>query len=162
MTHFSLLMGEGPIIISGILQGFGIGLVYVPLSTVAFATLSPQLRTEGTAFFNLLRNLGSSLGISAVQILLTRNTQILHAALAENITPFNAAIRPGLAADHFSLASRAGLASLDAEVTRQASMIAYLDDFKLIMVMTLMLLPLLLLLRRGKKPQPGEHVAVME
>jgi MFS transporter, DHA2 family, multidrug resistance protein len=162
MTHFSLLMDQGPIITSGILQGFGIGLVYVPLSTIAFATLPVSLRTEGTAFFNLLRNLGSSIGISGVQILLTRNTQILHAGLAEHITPYNTAIRLGLQAEHFDLTSRTGLASLNGEVTRQASMIAYLDDFKLIMIMTVALMPLLFLLRRAKKPQAGEPIAVME
>jgi DHA2 family multidrug resistance protein len=162
LTHISLLMDWWPIITSGLLQGFGIGLVYVPLSTVAFATLSGSLRTEGTALFSLLRNLGSSVGISVVQIFLTRNTQILHADLAENITPYNAAIKPGLQSGHFDMTSLQGLTALNAEVTRQASMIAYIDDFQLIMVMTLVLLPLLLLLKRPKKQEPGEHIAVME
>ena len=95
MTHFSLLMDTWPIIISGIIQGFGVGLVCVPLSTVAFTTLPANLRNEGTAFFNLLRNVGSSIGISVVMFLLTQNTQRLHASLAQNITPYNAtAIRP--------------------------------------------------------------------
>ncbi|HVC02697.1 MAG TPA: DHA2 family efflux MFS transporter permease subunit [Steroidobacteraceae bacterium] len=146
MTHFSLLMNSWPIVTSGMLQGFGVGFVYVPLSTVAFATLAERYRTEGTAFFNLLRNLGSSIGISAVQTLLTRNTQALHESLASHITPYAAALRPELGAE---MSSPAALAALNGEVTRQAGMIAYIDDFKLIMIMTLGLLPLLLLMRRG-------------
>jgi DHA2 family multidrug resistance protein len=159
MTHFSLTMNSRPIIVSGILQGFGVGFVYVPLSTAAFATLPARFRTEGTAFFNLLRNLGSSIGISAVQTLLTRNTQIVHASLAAHLTPFIAAANPALGA---AAASEAGLAALNAEVTRQAAMIAYIDDFKLIMWMTIALIPFLLLLRRGGSIAGGETIAAME
>src|SRR6202012_132563 len=64
MTGFSLQMDYWPIVISGVLQGRGVGLVYVPLSTVAFTTLPGHLRNEGTAFFSLMRNVGSSIGIS--------------------------------------------------------------------------------------------------
>jgi DHA2 family multidrug resistance protein len=166
MTQFSLLMDGWPVVTSGILQGFGVGIVYIPLSTAAFATLSPSLRTEGTALFNLLRNLGSSIGISAVQIMLTRNTQILHADLASHITPYGAALDAGLRAEHFSLASPAGLAALNAEITRQAGMIAYLDDYKLILVMTVALIPLLFLLKPARRRQSEadkiENVMVME
>jgi MFS transporter, DHA2 family, multidrug resistance protein len=161
MTHFSLLMDEWPIIETGLLQGFGIGFVYIPLATISFATLPKQLRTEGTAFFNLLRNLGSSIGISVVQALLTHNTQVIHAGLAERVTPYNTAANPAFLAAHIDLASRQGLALLNGEITRQSSMIAYLDDFKLIMVMTLMLVPLLLLFRRGPKIEDG-HPMVAE
>ena len=105
MTRFSLLMDEWPVIETGFLQGFGLGFVYIPLATVSFATLPVRLRTEGTAFFNLLRNLGSSIGISVVQALLTRNTQILHAGLAERVTPYNAAANPAFQAAHIDLTS---------------------------------------------------------
>ena len=161
MAHFSLLMDEWPIIETGLLQGFGIGFVYIPLATISFATLPKQLRTEGTAFFNLLRNLGSSIGISVVQALLTHNTQVIHAGLAERVTPYNTAANPAFLAAHIDLASRQGLALLNGEITRQASMIAYLDDFKLIMVMTLMLVPLLFLFRRGPKIEDS-HPMVAE
>ncbi|WP_410209953.1 DHA2 family efflux MFS transporter permease subunit [Aquirhabdus sp.] len=162
MTQFSLLMNEWPMIISGVLQGFGVGLVYVPLSTVAFATLPPHLRTEGTAFFNLMRNLGSSVGISMVQILLTRNTQILHASLAEHITPFNPAAQPALQAAKIDLASPQSLAILNNEITRQAAMIAYLNDFKLIMIMAIVLLPLLVFIQKARQKPSNEHPVVME
>ena len=160
MVHFSLLMDKWPIITSGFLQGFGIGFVYIPLATVSFTTLPIQLRTEGTAFFNLLRNLGSSIGISTVQALLTHNTQVLHAGLAQRVTPFNTAANPGLQAAHINLASQHGLRQLDGAIMQQASMIAYLDDFKLIMVMTLMLTPLLFLFRRGRKGVNKQPVMV--
>ncbi len=153
MAHFSLLMDEWPVIETGLLQGFGIGFVYIPLATVSFATLPKHLRTEGTAFFNLLRNLGSSIGISVVQALLTHNTQVVHAGLAARLTPYNIAANPTFQAAHIDLASPQSLALLNNEITRQASMIAYLDNFKLIMVMTLMLAPLLLLFRKGEKTE---------
>src|SRR6202000_3140908 len=97
MTQFSLQMNSWPIIISGILQGFGIGLVWVPLSAVAFTTLPANLRNEGTSFFNLLRNVGSSIGISVVTFLLPQNTQRLHATLVEHVTPYNIASNPAAA-----------------------------------------------------------------
>jgi DHA2 family multidrug resistance protein len=162
MTQFNLLMDEQLIIISGVLQGFGIGLVYVPLSTVAFATLSTSLRNEGTAFFNLMRNMGSSIGISMVQILLTRNTQIMHASLAENITPFNTAAQPALQAEHINLTTTSGLSLLNNEITRQAAMIAYVNDYKLIMILTVGLIPLLLFLKKAQPRPSNEHPVVME
>jgi DHA2 family multidrug resistance protein len=161
MTHFSLLMDERPIIVSGILQGFGIGLTYVPLSTLAFATLPAALRNEGTAFFNLLRNIGSAIGISVVQYLLTRNTQVMHSHLAEHIMPYQPVLTtmPERAIDATNTAS---LLALDGAITRQASMIAYIDDFKLMMVITIAVIPLLLLLRRpSHKPDPL-HAAAMD
>ncbi len=162
MTQFSLLMDEWPIIISGVLQGFGIGLVYVPLSTVAFATLSTSLRNEGTAFFNLMRNMGSSIGISMVQILLTQNTQIMHASLAEKITPFNTAAQPALQMEHVDLSTTSGLALLNSEITRQAAMVAYINDYQLIMILTIALIPMLLFLRKAQQKPSSEHPAVME
>jgi len=147
MTQFSLLMDERPIIVSGILQGFGIGFVYVPLAAITFITLPVALRDEGTAFFNLLRNVGSAIGISVVQTLLTRNTQILHAQFGKNITPYNL---NGLAQStlHIDPSNQAGLATLNGILTNQVSMIAYISDYKLVMVLTIAAIPLLFLFRR--------------
>ena len=89
MTQFDLQMDMYTVMWSGIAQGCGTGMVFVPLAGVAFATLKSSLRNEGAAMFSLSRNLGSSIGISVVETLLTRNTQIAHASLAEHITPFN-------------------------------------------------------------------------
>ncbi len=146
MTGFYLQMGTASVVWSGLAQGLGTGFVYVPLAAITFATLSPQFRNEGTAVFSLIRNIGSSVGISVVTTLLTRNTQLMHSRLAEQVTPFNDVLHaqaPG------ALGSAAGLAALNATVSSQAAMIAYNDDFKLMMVLTLCAVPLVVLLRRG-------------
>lgn len=150
MTQFDLLMNAGPIVVSGIIQGFGIGLAYVPLSTFAFGTLPAALRNEGTAFFNLQRNLGSAIGISVVETLLIQNTQIMHSHLAEHITPYN--LNSPLTA-HLDLNNPSGVAALNHMITNQAAMIAYLDDYKLMLVLTLAVIPLLILLRPPLQPQ---------
>jgi MFS transporter, DHA2 family, multidrug resistance protein len=159
MTGFSLGMGSWPVIFSGVIQGAGVGLVYVPLSMVAFTTLPSSLRNEGTSFFNLLRNLGSSVGISVVTFLLTQNTQRLHAALSEHITPFNIASNP--AAAGIDVQHLQGLLQLNQIVTRQSAMIAYIDDFKLMMVLTIATIPFLFMIR-NVKPPPGQAPVVAE
>jgi DHA2 family multidrug resistance protein len=160
MTQFSLLMNSWPVITSGIAQGLGVGLVYVPLSTVAFTTLPAALRNEGTAFFNLLRNVGSSIGISVVEFLLTQNTQRLHASLAEHITPYDATNNTAMAAAHLSTSSLKGLEGLNSVVTNQATMVAYIDDFRLMMVLTIATIPFLFIIKKVR-PAAGSH-AVLE
>jgi DHA2 family multidrug resistance protein len=159
MTQFSLQMNSWPIITSGILQGFGVGLVWVPLSAVAFTTLPANLRNEGTSFFNLLRNVGSSIGISVVMFLLTQNTQKLHASMSEHITPYNAVANSAAAASHFNLSTMSGLLSLNGTITNQAAMIAYIDDFQLMMVLTLATIPFLFLIKRTR-PAAGSHAVL--
>jgi MFS transporter, DHA2 family, multidrug resistance protein len=157
MTHFDLQMGMSAVMWSGIAQGFGSGMVFVPLSAVAFATLKASLRNEGAAMFSLSRNLGSSIGISIVETLLTRNTQTAHASLAEHVTPFSPLVRaqfPGGAP------SMQGLSALNARVTEQAAMIAYNDNFKLLLWLSLAAIPLLLFLRKGGAPRSDEALVV--
>jgi len=114
--------------------------VFVPLSRSRFATLARHLRNEGTAVFSLMRNIGSSVGHLGVVALLTRNTQILHARLAEHVTPFG----DGLAASAAAVAPDATrwLAGVNAAVTRQAAMLAYTTDFYLMLVLSLCAVPL--------------------
>jgi DHA2 family multidrug resistance protein len=159
MTHYTLVLGQGDIIWPGVVQGIGLGLVFVPLSAATFATLSPQMRAEGTALYSLVRNIGSSIGIALVQTLLVRNTQIAHAAIGAQVTSAN----PGLADGAYNLANSASAAALNAEVTRQASMIAYVDDFWLMMILTAAVIPTLLLIRPPKRdaaPAPAEAVHI--
>lgn len=160
MTQFSLLMGTWPVIISGIIQGFGLGLVWVPLSTVAFTTLPANLRNEGTAFFNLLRNVGSSIGISVVMFLLTQNIQRLHASMADDITPYNLHNNNAAIVAHVSTGTLPALINLNGLITNQAAMIAYIDDFWLMMILTVATIPLLLLIKKVR-PAGGSH-AVLE
>jgi DHA2 family multidrug resistance protein len=149
MTGFSMQMGMGPVITSGVLQGFGLGFVFTPLSTVTFSTLPRNILTQGTAIFSLMRNVGGSIGISIVEALLTENTQTVHSRLVEHLRPDNP-LTQTLPAP-YSLSAPAGMAALNAEATRQAAMVAYIDDFKLMMLIVILAAPLLLLL---KKPPP--------
>jgi len=159
MTGFSLYMGMGPVISTGVLQGFGLGLVFTPLSIVTFSTLPRQILTQGTAIFSLTRNIGSSVGIAIVEALLVENTQIVHSRLVEQLRPDNPLARVPHMAAPFSLTDPSGLGALNMEATRQAAMVAYIDDFKLMMIIIIITLPLLLLLRRPAPAHGGATVA---
>ncbi|MBK1657813.1 DHA2 family efflux MFS transporter permease subunit [Paracraurococcus ruber] len=131
-----------------VIQGMGLGFVFIPLNLVAFATLDPALRTDGTSLISLLRNLGSAIGISALAALLTRNTQIMHANLAEHVTPLNRMFDLPNIHRFWDPSTAQGAAALNAEVTRQSSIIAYGNDFHLLMLLALGMLLLLPLMRR--------------
>jgi DHA2 family multidrug resistance protein len=149
MTGYSLLMGSGPIIFASFAQGFGLGLTFVPLNILALSDLPRHILTQGTALRALMRMLGGSIGIAILESQLTRNTQIVHSRLMEGLRPDNPLMQ-GLGS-HFSLTSPSGVAALNAEVTRQAAMIGYIDDFKLMMVVILVSLPLLFLIKVPKR-----------
>jgi DHA2 family multidrug resistance protein len=139
------------IVTTGIIQGSGLGLVFVPLSTVAFTTLPAHLRTSGTAILTLVRNIGSSVGISMVIANLTSTTTLMHARLAEEITPFNNALQQ--AGSMLSTVTDQGRALLDIMLTQQATIIAYDNTFKLLMILTLITMPFVLAIgsSRAKK-----------
>ena len=158
MTHFTQDVSQAALIESGFIQGAGLGFIFVPLSTNTFGTLAPADRAQGTGLFSLMRNLGSSIGISVVASLLTSETQVNHADLAGTITPYNRLLQAPPFAAIWNPASLAGRAVLDAEITRQATLIGYLDAFKLMLMVCILAMPLVLLLR---KPQsaPDAHAA---
>jgi MFS transporter, DHA2 family, multidrug resistance protein len=162
MTGYALTMDWWPIIWAGVIQGVGLGFLFVPLSTVAFATLDPALRPEGAGIFSLVRNVGGSIGISLVETLQDRMTQAVHASLAAAVTPFQTMLHTPIMQKMWNLHTTAGLAALNQEVTRQAAMIAYIDNFKFMMVITLAAVPLLLLLRRAARPPDGAVHAAMD
>jgi DHA2 family multidrug resistance protein len=151
MTGYSLDLSQSDIVWPGVIQGFGTGLVFVPLSAATFATLSSDMRAQGTSLYSLVRNIGSSLGISLVQTLLTRNTVIAHASLVERVTSASSAWNNPAVAAAFDVHSRAGAALLDGAVTQQAAMIAYIDDFWFMLFLTLLVVPLLLLIRPPRR-----------
>jgi DHA2 family multidrug resistance protein len=152
MTGFTPQMTMSPIVWSGVVQGLGLGLVFVPLSTVAFSTIAPEFRADATSLFSLVRNIGSSIGISVVSALLTRNLQVNHTELSAFITPYNSIAATSVPAAVEG--NPTALSQVDVLVNVQALMISYLDDFKLMMIITLMALPLVFLLRK-----PGESAA---
>jgi DHA2 family multidrug resistance protein len=151
MTGYSLDLSESDIVWPGVIQGFGTGLVFVPLSAATFATLSPEMRAQGTSLYSLVRNIGSSIGISLVQTLLTRNTVIAHASLVERVTHGNSAWNNPAVAAAFNVHVPAGAALLEGAVTQQAAMIGYIDDFWFMLLLTLLVIPLLLLIRPPRR-----------
>ena len=160
MTGWSIEMGSTPIIMSGLIQGLGIGLTFVPLQVLAFGTLGPTFRTEGAAVLNLTRNIGSSIGIAIVMALLARNMQVSHSDLVQSITPTSLPIDLSklLVLGQYGSAA---LGAVDGIVQQQAAMIAYLDDFKLMAIACIAAAPLALLLRKPKPRQPGEAAPVI-
>jgi MFS transporter, DHA2 family, multidrug resistance protein len=148
MSLFTPDVSTAAIVRTGIVQGLGIGHVFVPLSTSTFATLPPRYRTQGTAFYNLMRNIGSSVGISVTAFLLTRYSSMMHSSIAENINPFRGPVQKL----HLALAEATARASLDLQVTAQAAAIGYADDFLLMTYAALLLIPLVLLLRSEAAP----------
>ncbi|AJP48144.1 DSBA oxidoreductase [Rugosibacter aromaticivorans] len=163
MSRYTLVVSQSDIVWPGVIQGIGIGLTFVPLSVATFATLAPEMRAEGTAIYSLMRNIGNSIGISLMQTLLVRNTQIMHASLAGSVNYANPVFHDPAIATFYNPATPAGLLALNAEITRQAAMIAYINDFWLMCLMALLVIPFLFLLRPMSKHAPAnvEHV-VME
>lgn len=150
MSGWTLEVGDWPVIWTSFLQGFGAGIILVPLGALTFVTLSAGDRTEGTSVYNLVRSVGSSIGVSIALALLTRSAATNHAILSEHVSPYNEAFRLAPATELWDTATATGLAALDAEITRQATMIAYVNDFYLLALASLMALPLLLLIKTPK------------
>lgn len=149
MSRFDLMMDNGPLVISGFIQGFGTGLLFAPLSTLAYVTLNPIHRVEGTIVSTMARSLGSSVGISIVQSMVLRDSALAHSVLAGSVDPSNPTMRAALP-PLMDPSTPLGLQILNGEVTRQASMIGYVDIFAWMTLGTCFLLPLLLIL----KPAP--------
>jgi MFS transporter, DHA2 family, multidrug resistance protein len=148
MTGWTPDVSQSAIIEVGVVQGIGLGFLFVPLSTVTLATLSPWHRTEGAGFYNLSRNIGSSIGISVVNALLIRNTQANHADIAQHVTAVNRAFESPAVIQFWNPLTAAGRAALDAMIMQQAQIIAYIDDYKLLMIATLAVIPLLLVFKK--------------
>jgi len=160
MSQFTTFVPESWIIRSGVMQGLGLGFIFVPLSTIAFATLGAQYRTEAAGLFSLVRNIGSSIGVSVVVTLLGQSIQTNHSYLAENITPFNM----GLAQKFQQQAMGKGAAALqmlNGEINRQAATIGYINDFSLMMWIIIVTMPMVFLLRNPHHVKEEELPAMM-
>jgi MFS transporter, DHA2 family, multidrug resistance protein len=161
MTGWTPAVSEWEIIWNAVIQGFGLGLVFIPLNVVAFATLPQELRTQGTALWSLIRNVGSAIGISIFEALITTNSQIEHSVLAQFASPFNRAFDASAATHAMAAATPHGAAALNQLITQQSQIIAYNDDFWLMMVIAVPVLVLLPFMRRPRSGGGAEH-AVME
>jgi DHA2 family multidrug resistance protein len=150
MTGWTPDVSQATIIWVGLIQGAGLGFLFVPLSSVTLATLPADRRTEGAGLYNLSRNIGSSVGISVVNALLTTNTQVNHAEIAAHVSAVNRGFEAANVAQFLNPLTDAGRAALDAVITRQAQIIAYIDDYKLLMIATLAVVPLLVVFAKAR------------
>ena len=165
MTSWTPDVDQWTIAWNTIIQGAGLGFVFIPLQVIAFATLAPQFRTNGTALLSLFRNVGSAIGVSVTETLLTRNTHIEHSVLAGYVTPFNRALQGSrVIADAIGPATAHGAAALEQIVERQAAIIAYNDDFRFMMLISIPTLLLLMLMRRPNATAnpPEGHAAALD
>ncbi len=150
MSAWTPDVGEGQMIMTLIIQGFSIGLVFNPLAVIAFSTLPAQYRGDATALQALARNIGSAIGISVTQFTLERSTQAMHADVAASITPFDRLLQhTGMVAQFYDPTTSQGAAALNQEITRQSQIIAYNNDFHMMAFIVVPPLLLILLMRRG-------------
>lgn len=163
MTGWTPDVSQWTLIYVGFIQGAGLGFLFVPLTTSAFATLPAAMRGEGTGLYNLSRNIGSSVGIAVVTALISENVQGNHSSIAAYVTSFNHAFDAPAVQQYLDPTKAAGRAALDGIITRQATIIAYMDDFKLLMILALVSIPMVMLLRKpAPTAAPAEHAAVMD
>jgi DHA2 family multidrug resistance protein len=166
MTGWTDQTGVPEIVVVSIAQGFGFGLVFVPLSTVAFLTLPNHLRTDGTSMLTLMRNVASSIGISVVIAQLTEGSRRVYAVLSQHINPFNHAMQMPDVRGMIDMSTDAGRALADVMVGLQAQIIAFSQDYQMVMIFTLCAIPLAIMIGSTKaslrKQAQGPEHAVME
>jgi MFS transporter, DHA2 family, multidrug resistance protein len=161
MTRFSLDMTSNSIMVSGVIQGFGTGMMFAPLSILAFATLSPAHRVEGTILNTMARSLGSSVGISAAQALLVRQSASVHSVLAGNIQTSDPMIAAALP-PFLNPTTQTGMMALNGELSRQGAMVAYDTVFSTLLVASTIIVPLLLIMRSPPPVAQPAHEMVGE
>ncbi len=167
MTQWTDQTGVLAIVVISVAQGFGLGLVFVPLSTVSFLTLPNELRTDGTAMLTLMRNVASSIGISVVIAKLTSGGRESYAILNEHVTPFNQAMQMPDVAGILNMTTDSGRAIMDVLITTQAQIIAFSHDYQMVMVVTLCAIPLAMMIGSTKvalrqQSQGSDHAAVID
>lgn len=158
MSGYSLQMDDRITIISGVLQGLGTGQVFVALTLMAFATLPPRYRNEAAAMFTLLRSIGAAAGISVLSALATRSAAAVHSRLGEAIRPDNPVLARAMPG--FDFTSPRAVAAMNAEISRQAAMVSYTNTFWLMAIITIVLVPLVLLLRMPRNAPPADDLPV--
>jgi DHA2 family multidrug resistance protein len=165
MTRWTPDVAQWTIIITIMVQGAGLGFVFLPLQVLAFATLPAQYRTDGASLFSLFRNIGAAVGVSVTSSMLSHNTQVLHESIGASVTPFNRALQGGgVVSRMWNPATAHGAAAMDHMINQQAQIIAYMDDYWMMVLTTLPSLLLLLLLRRPRASAaaPMEAHAAMD
>ncbi|MGE0225695.1 MAG: DHA2 family efflux MFS transporter permease subunit [Acetobacteraceae bacterium] len=153
MSTWTPAVTGGHMMVVLVMQGLSIGLVFNPMTVMAYTTLPPQYRGDATAVQSLARNIGSAIGISVMTFTLTRGFQTNHAAISAGITPFERLLQAGDMRSHLlDPMSQRGAMLLDQMINYQAQIIAYNNDFRLMMLITVPPLLLLMLMRRHVRP----------
>ena len=147
MTEWSTEVSMDEVVYLTVISGFGMGMMWVTLTTVTFSTLSPSLRTEGAALFALIRAIGASIGTSVVVAILVRSSQVSYIELRKHINPYHELLPPEGTVGAWDLESTSGLMSLYHLVAEQAQMIGFLNSFVFSAVVVFMAIPLVLLLK---------------
>jgi len=160
MTSWTPDVSAWTVGLNGIVQGAGMGFLFVPLSVTALGTLAPEQRTAGAGFFTLARNIGQSMGASATSALLVSNTQENHAEIGGYVSAVNRLFENATMAHLWNPFTAAGRAALDATITLQAQIIAYIDDFKLLMILTLLAFPLVFFFKKPPRGDTADHALV--
>ena len=154
-------MNARPVVTSGLINGFGVGLVMMPLNLLAYTTLPPTLRTEAASFYSLSRSLSASISISIMTALIAHNTQVSHSDVSAHVTTLALPMLEGPQVQTLGAIGSAVAQMIDLEVNRQALMIAYLDDFWLMMWVCIAALPFIFLLQDSRR-KPSVEDVVME
>jgi len=158
-TQYTLVMGMAWVIMPMVLQGLGLGMIFVPLSTLAFSTLPRQHSAEAAGMYSLLRTIGAGIGISIVATVLTRHTQIAWHNIGSHVTPYSAAVNSYLAPLGMAVQSPQGAGVLAGELGRQAYMLAFLDAYIFVTVAFLTMLPLVFMMKVKTAPAVAAPVA---
>jgi MFS transporter, DHA2 family, multidrug resistance protein len=156
--HLTLTIAKSNIVVAAVLNGAASGLIFVPLSTTVMAYLPRERLQQATGIYNLMRNLGAGIGISLMATFLARGTQAHQATLVTHLTPYDPRYQQWLQTAQSALAARGNpftassqaLAVLYGVVVRQATLLAFLDNFRMISVAGVICIPLVLLFRRNR------------
>ena len=152
MSNWTADVGMWPLVWTNFMQGIGGGIILVPIQVIAFPALEPHRRTEATAVYSLVRNIGASIGVSGALALYVRTSNVMHAQLAEHVTPFNRALQ-AQGPQGWSMATTQALARLEREISLQSAVIGFTGDFWLFALVALAALPLLLFVAKPKLPR---------
>ena len=150
MTGWTPDVSSHDVMVTIVIQGAGLGLVFTPLQVLSFATLPPAMRIEGASLFSLLRNIGAAIGVSVTSAMLAHNTQAMHETIGSLVTPFNRAVAAA-GRGWLDPATHRGAILLDRMIQQQAQIVAYMDDYKMLILTTFPAIGLLLLMRQPRR-----------
>jgi DHA2 family multidrug resistance protein len=150
MLTFDLNVSMETLVLNSAVQGFAVGVVWVPITVVAFDTLDPKNFAEASAIFHLLRNIGSSFFISLSIAEIVHATGANYSRMTEMITPYNEALTMSGMTGAWTFDTVPGLARVAREIARQAAMIGYLNAFMMYTAMSALAVVFVLMIRRKK------------